>query len=68
MALQQEDIAYLGIPSYYGKPNNPYKNTKNFFKLFYDKQAEDIKNGRFKNEQNRIWNDVIANGTYMKKL
>ena len=67
-ALQQEDEAYLGIPNYLGKPNNPYKDTKNFYKLHYDKENEKIRNGRFKNEQNRQWNESIIKGTYKTKL
>lgn len=67
-ALQQEDEAYLGIPNYLGKPNNPFKDTKNFYKLHYDKENEKIRNGKFKNEQNRQWNESIIKGTYKTKL
>lgn len=68
LALQQEDEAYLGIINFFGRPNNPYKFSKNFFKLHNDKQREAISKGKFKSEQNRLWNEAINNGTYFSKL
>jgi hypothetical protein len=68
VALQQEDEAYLGIFNFYGKPNNPYKNTKNFFKLLHDKEREATRNGKFKSESHRQWNDAIDNSTYISRL
>ena len=67
-ALQQEDEAYLGIPNFLGRPNNPYKNTKNFFKNLYDKEQESYKTYKFKSQQNKVWNETIQKGTYMSKL
>lgn len=68
VALQQEDEAYLGIPNFYGRPNNPYKNIKEFFKIHFAKEKEAIAGGRFKSEQNRLWNETINDGTYMSRL
>lgn len=67
-ALQQEDEAYLGIPNLLGRPNNPHKRTKAFFSKQYAQEKEAIRTGRFKNEQQRQWNEAINNDTYWTNL
>lgn len=68
VALQQEDEAYLGIPNWRGRPNNPLKDTKEWFRKFYAQEKENIAGGRFKSEQNRQWNEAINSGAYASRL